>query len=92
MVPHSRDKTEYRSAAEVRHLYGLDGANPIRAEEIVVQVFQTFNKSPTEVILKEEFVTLLEAGGDLPDSEFDGHHGDEEWEVGYLGRGGVIVV
>ena len=24
---------------------------------------------------------LLESGGDLVDCEFDGHHGDDEWEV-----------
>jgi hypothetical protein len=33
-----------------------------------------------DVISKSEFVDLLESGGDLPDCEFDGHHGDEEYE------------
>ena len=44
-------------------------------------VFSVFKKSPGDVITKDEFVRLVESGGDLPDCEFDGHHGDEEWEV-----------
>ena len=52
-----------------------------RADEVVRSVFQLFHKPLDENILKEEFVRLLESGGDLPDCEFDGHHGDEEWEV-----------
>lgn len=68
---------------EVRSLYGLqDESIPKeRADEVVRSVFQLFRKPLDENILKEEFVRLLESGGDLPDCEFDGHHGDEEWEV-----------
>ena len=68
---------------EVRSLYGLqDESIPKeRADEVVRSVFQLFRKPIDETILKEEFVRLLESGGDLPDCEFDGHHGDEEWEV-----------
>jgi hypothetical protein len=64
-------------------LYGLhDPAIPTsRADEIVQSVFTLFQKPMDEAILKEEFVALLESGGDLPDCEFDGHHGDDEWEV-----------
>ena len=64
-------------------LYGLHDPDipTTRADEIVHSVFQLFDKSIHENILKDEFVRLLESGGDLPDCEFDGHHGDEEWEV-----------
>jgi hypothetical protein len=64
-------------------MYGLhDPEIPVeRADEIVQSVFHLFNKGIDENILKEEFVRLLESGGDLPDCEFDGHHGDDEWEV-----------
>lgn len=64
-------------------MYGLhDPEIPIeRANEIVQSVFHLFNKGIDENILKGEFVQLLESGGDLPDCEFDGHHGDDEWEV-----------
>jgi hypothetical protein len=64
-------------------MYGLhDPAIPsARADEILQSVFQLFNKQTNENILKDEFVKLLESGGDLPECEFDGHHGDEEWEV-----------
>lgn len=67
----------------MRSLYGLqDESIPKeRADEVVRSVFQLFRKPLDENILKEEFVRLLESGGDLPDCEFDGHHGDEEWEV-----------
>jgi hypothetical protein len=72
-----------RTVNEVRSLYGLqDESIPKeRADEVVHSVFQLFGKPINENILKEEFVRLLESGGDLPDCEFDGHHGDEEWEV-----------
>ena len=72
-----------RTVNEVRSLYGLqDESIPKeRADEVVRSVFQLFQKPIDENILKEEFVRLLESGGDLPDCEFDGHHGDEEWEV-----------
>lgn len=72
-----------RTVNEVRTLYGLhDAAIPAaRADEIVHSVFQLFQKPIDQSILKEEFVRLLESGRDLPDCEFDGHHGDEEWEV-----------
>ena len=72
-----------RTVNEVRSLYGLqDESIPKeRADEVVRSVFQLFRKPIDENILKEEFVKLLESGGDLPDCEFDGHHGDEEWEV-----------
>ena len=72
-----------RDVEEVRSLYGLqDPSIPKeRADEVVRSVFQLFRKPINENILKEEFVKLMEAGGDLPDCEFDGHHGDEEWEV-----------
>jgi hypothetical protein len=68
---------------EVRTLYGLHDASisATRADEVVHSVFQLFQKQINETILKEEFVQLLESGGDLPDCEFDGHHGDEEYEV-----------
>jgi hypothetical protein len=64
-------------------LYGLnDPEIPTeRANEIVEAVFQLFHKLVTESISKDEFVRFLEAGGDLVDCEFDGHHGDDEWEV-----------
>jgi hypothetical protein len=64
-------------------MYGLqDPAIPAtRADEIVESVFKLFNKGVHESILKGEFVKLLRSGGDLPDCEYDGHHGDEEWEV-----------
>jgi hypothetical protein len=64
-------------------MYGLhDASIPAeRADEIVHSVFQLFRKRIDESILKDEFVQLLESGGDLPDCEFDGHHGDDEWEV-----------
>ena len=64
-------------------MYGLhDPEIPAeRANEIIQSVFQLFSKGIDETILKEEFVRLLESGGDLPDCEFDGHHGDDEWEV-----------
>jgi len=64
-------------------MYGLDDPSipSQRVNEIVQSVFLLFNKTPEENILKEEFVQLLESGGDLPDCEFDGHHGDDEWEV-----------
>ena len=67
-------------------MYGLHDASipAARADEIVNSVFQLFHKSISETILKEEFVNLLQSGGDLPDCEFDGHHGDEEWEVNTL--------
>ena len=67
----------------MRSLYGLqDPSIPKeRADEVVRSVFQLFRKPIDENILKEEFVRLLESGGDLLDCEFDGHHGDEEWEV-----------
>ena len=70
----------------MRSLYGLhDESIPKeRADEVVRSVFQLFRKPLDENILKEEFVRLLESGGDLPDCEFDGHHGDEEWEVLHL--------
>ena len=73
----------FRTVDEVRTLYGLhDSSIPAtRADEIVHSVFQLFQKPIDESILKEEFVQLLESGGDLPDCEFDGHHGDDEWEV-----------
>jgi hypothetical protein len=72
-----------RTVNEVRALYGLhDPAIPSqRANEIVYSVFQLFGKSVEETIFKDEFVRLLESGGDLVDAEFDGHHGDDEWEV-----------
>ena len=72
-----------RTVNEVRTLYGLrDASIPApRADEIVHSVFQLFQKPIDGSILKEEFVALLASGGDLPDCEFDGHHGDEEWEV-----------
>lgn len=72
-----------RTANEIRTLYGLHDASipTARADEIVHSVFQLFGKPVSESILKEEFVRLLESGGDLPDCEFDGHHGDEEYEV-----------
>jgi hypothetical protein len=72
-----------RTVNEVRTLYGLhDAAIPAaRADEIVHSVFQLFQKRIDQSILKEEFVRLLESGRDLPDCEYDGHHGDEEWEV-----------
>lgn len=68
---------------EVRTLYGLHDPDipTTRADEIVHAVYQLFNKPINENISKDEFVLLLESGGDLPDCEFDGHHGDEEWEV-----------
>jgi hypothetical protein len=72
-----------RTENEVRTLYGLN--DPVisteRASEIVEAVFQLFHKPASESISKEEFVRFLEAGGDLVDCEFDGHHGDDEWEV-----------
>jgi hypothetical protein len=52
-----------------------------RADEIVQSVFAIFGKGIHENISRKEIVGLLEAGRDLPDCEFDGHHGDEEWEV-----------
>ena len=69
----------------MRTLYGLhDPAIPAsRANEIVEAVFQLFHKPSRESISKEEFVAHLESGGDLPDCEFDGHHGDDEWEVSH---------
>ena len=72
-----------RTVNEVRTLYGLRDASipTARADEIVHSVFKLFQKPIDESILKEEFIALLESGGDLPDCEFDGHHGDEEWEV-----------
>jgi hypothetical protein len=75
--------TEGRTSNEVRNMYGLhDPEIPVeRANEIIQSVFQLFSKGINENILKEEFVRLLESGGDLPDCEFDGHHGDDEWEV-----------
>lgn len=77
------DKLICRTLSEVRLMYGLhDPEIPSsRADEIVQSVFTLFNKGIDDTILKEEFVALLESGGDLPDCEFDGHHGDEEWEV-----------
>jgi len=76
-------RADGRTANEVRALYGLhDPAIPSqRANEIVYSVFQLFGKSVEETIFKDEFVRLLESGGDLVDCEFDGHHGDDEWEV-----------
>jgi hypothetical protein len=73
----------YRTANEVRTLYGLhDPTIPSqRANEIVYSVFQLFGKSVDQNILKDEFVKLLDSGGDLIDCEYDGHHGDDEWEV-----------
>lgn len=64
-------------------LYGLHDASipTSRVDEVVQSVFQLFQKPVSEGILKEEFVRLLQSGGDLPDNEFDGHHGDEEYEV-----------
>lgn len=64
-------------------MYGLhDPEIPAeRANEIIQSVFQLFNKAIDDNIPKNEFVRLLESGGDLPDCEFDGHHGDDEWEV-----------
>jgi hypothetical protein len=72
-----------RSLNEVRSLYGLDDPDvpAARADEIVNQVFGIFGKGTHETISRQELVSLLEAGRDLPDCEFDGHHGDEEWEV-----------
>lgn len=74
-----------RTVDEVRTLYGLHDSSisATRADEIVHSVFQLFRKPIDESILKEEFVQLLESGGDLPDCEFDGHHGDDEWEVAH---------
>jgi len=77
-----------RTANEVRSLYGLDdpAISSSRANEIVQSVFDLFHKQVDEAISKEEVVGLLESGRDLPDCEFDGHHGDEEWEVRRLVR------
>ena len=72
-----------RDLHEVRAMYGLrDPAIPqTRANEILNSVFKLFKKELHETISRDEFVQLLQSGGDLPDCEFDGHHGDEEWEV-----------
>jgi len=79
----TQTKADNRTANEVRTLYGLQDPDipAQRADEVVNSVFQLFKKSTNDVITKDEFVGLLESGGDLPDCEFDGHHGDEEWEV-----------
>jgi hypothetical protein len=76
-------QADCRSLSEVRMLYGLHDPAILssRADEIVQSVFTLFQKPIDETILKEEFIELLESGGDLPDCEFDGHHGDDEWEV-----------
>jgi hypothetical protein len=72
-----------RTENEVRTLYGLNDPEipTARANEIVEAVFQLFDRPVSESISKDEFVRFLDAGGDLVDCEFDGHHGDDEWEV-----------
>ena len=85
MVPSSSRYLIFRTENEVRTLYGLSDPNipAERADEIVTSVFQLFKKSRGDIITRDEFVGLLQSGGDLPDCEFDGHHGDEEWEVSF---------
>ena len=75
----------------MRTLYGLNDPEipTARANEIVEAVFQLFHRPVGESVSKDEFVRFVEAGGDLVDCEFDGHHGDDEWEVDSL-EGSVV--